>query len=292
MYVTDQLAALVSQHTPANGDYLTAIPDLLLFKRDAPTEPQHANYSFGLGLVVQGSKRAMLGDHFFDYKAGQAVLISVDLPMVSYVTQASTDAPCMGLVWSVSPSLIISLALELDLPIPKKESVHAAWSVDVLDDKICDALKKLLQLLDKPHLIEHLAPLIHQEIAIRLLTGPQGLRLRYLALNESTSRKISQAVSWLKAHFKENIAIESLAAQFHMSPSAFRQHFKTIAGISPLQYQKQLRLQEARQLMINQNFDASSAALDVGYESVSQFNREYSRFFGNPPLRDIKHLRS
>ena len=161
----------------------------------------------------------------------------------------------------------------------------------MLDDALLGALVRLVRLLEEPALVDRLAPLIQQEITIRLLTGPHGPQLQHLAANGSPSQQIAKAVAWLKQNFTRAIQVDDLAARVHMSPSTFRQHFRAITGTSPLQYQKQLRLQEARQLMLNQNVDAGNAGGLVGYESASQFSREYSRLFGAPPQQDVKRLR-
>lgn len=177
------------------------------------------------------------------------------------------------------------------MPQPTRQDSHRAISLENLDDGISDTLVRLPRLLDEPSLIPHIAPLIEQEIAMRLLTGAHGSKLRHFASVNSPSQKIIQSITWLKHHFALPMQVNEMARSAHMSPSTFRQHFKFVAGMSPVQYQKQLRLQEIRQLMLDRQLDAGSAAMHVGYESVSQFNREYCRFFGAPPLRDIKRMR-
>jgi transcriptional regulator GlxA family with amidase domain len=186
---------------------------------------------------------------------------------------------------------IVQIASEMDVPRSRRDDVSGSISFKALDAALLDALIRLVALLDEPALVPRLAPLIQQEITIRLLTGPHSSQLRRLVTAGSPSQQIAKAVAWLKQNFVEALRGDDVADRAHMSPSTFRQHFRALTGLSPLQYQKQLRLQEARQLMLNQNLDAGSAAGRVGYESASQFSREYNRLFGAPPQRDIKRMR-
>jgi transcriptional regulator GlxA family with amidase domain len=179
----------------------------------------------------------------------------------------------------------------MDLPQPRRDDSRRSISVEELDAALLDALVRLVRLLNEPALVPQLAPLLQQEITIRLLTGPHGPQLRHLVTTGSPSQQIARVVAWIKKNFVQALPVDDLAQRAHMSPSTIRQHFRAITGSSPLQFQKQLRLQEARQLMLNQNLDAGSAAGLVGYESASQFSREYSRLFGAPPQRDIKRMR-
>jgi AraC-like DNA-binding protein len=248
-------------------------------------------YGFGLGVIAQGGKQVMLGDAVFDYGPGQSLLTTVDLPVVSHVSLATPAAPFLGLMLAIDPRAIVQLAAEMTLTQPLKECSYRAISIGQLEPLVLHALIRLVRLLDEPRLIPQVAPLIQQEIAVRLLAGAYGPLLRHLVAAGSPSQKIARAVAWLKQNFSHSLRIDELAANAHMSPSTFRQHFRAITGMSPLQYQKQLRLQEARQLMLSQNLDAGSAGVRVGYESASQFSREYARLFGAPPLRDIQRMR-
>ena len=186
---------------------------------------------------------------------------------------------------------VLQIASEMDEPRPRREHAYRAISFEALDGALLDALVRLVKLLGEPALVPRLAPLIQQEITVRLLTGPHGAQLRHLVTTGSPGQQIAKAVAWLKQNFVQALKGDDLADRAHMSPSTFRQHFRALTGVSPLQYQKQLRLQEARQLMLNENLDAGSAAVRVGYESASQFSREYSRLFGAPPQRDITRMR-
>ena len=284
------LAHEIGNFAQNDEDYTTAISGLTLHRRSTATEPMHCIYGLGLGVVVQGGKRVMLGEEIFNYGAGQSLLTTVDLPVVSHVTHATPAKPFLGLMLALDGRLIMQLATEMELP-PAKETTYRAMSMGTLEEGLLGALVRLVRLLEEPKLIPQVAPLIQQEIAVRLLAGAHGPMLRHLVAAGSPGQQMARAMAWLKQNFSHTLRIDELAANAHMSPSTFRQHFRAIAGMSPLQYQKQLRLQEARQLMLNQSLDAGSAGVRVGYESASQFSREYSRLFGAPPQRDIQRLR-
>jgi AraC-like DNA-binding protein len=285
------LATLVADIARTEGDYTTQIPALMVYRRDVISDPMPCIYGLGLGITVQGAKCVTLGDEVFNYGPGQSLVTSVDLPVASYVTRASLAEPYLGLRLELDARTIAQVAAEMDFSPPLNAMTSRAISVVGLDDALLEALVRLIRLLAEPHLIQPIAPLIEQEIVVRLLHGEHGPILRHLVTLGSPSQQIAKVMSWLKLHYMQAISMDELAAKAHMSPSTFRQHFRAVAGMSPLQYLKNLRLQNARQCMLNQDLDASSAALRVGYESTSQFNREYSRLFGAPPRRDIKRMR-
>jgi AraC-like DNA-binding protein len=262
----------------------------LLYRRKAPTEPLHCIYHLGLAVVAQGAKEVLLGEEVFNYGPGQSLLTTVDLPVISHVTQASVHEPVLALVLTLDARDIAQVAAEMRLP-PPRRPFGPSITVESMDAPLMEALVRLVNLLAEPALVPQLAPLIQREITVRLLAGPHGSRLQHLALSGSPSQQIAKAVAWLKQHFKEPLEVDDLAARAHMSPSTFRLHFRSITGTSPLQYQKQLRLQEARQMMVSQNIDAGRAGGLVGYESASQFSREYSRLFGAPPREDVRRMR-
>ena len=251
----------------------------------------HCIYNLGLGVVAQGDKQVLLGGESIDYGPGQSMLTTIDLPVVSHVTRASVREPFLGMMLTLDARSILQIASEMDEPRPRRDDAYRAISFEALDGALLDALVRLVKLLGEPALVPRLAPLIQQEITVRLLTGPHGAQLRHLVTAGSPGQQIAKAVAWLKQNFVQALKGDDLADRAHMSPSTFRQHFRALTGVSPLQYQKQLRLQEARQLMLNENLDAGSAAVHVGYESASQFSREYSRLFGAPPQRDITRMR-
>ena len=285
------LAVAISEFAQSDGDHATAIPELTLHRRKAPTEPLHCIFKLGLGIVAQGHKQALVGKDVLNYGPGKSMLTSIDLPVVSHVTRASEAEPLLGLTVTLDSVAIAKKAAELRLAEASRTPVFKPITLESLDEGLLAAVVRLVELLNQPNLVPLLAPLYQEEILIRLLCGPHGSQLQHLAAAGSPSQQIARAVSWLKQNFSTGVQVDSLAAHAHMSPSTFRQHFRDITGTSPLQYQKQLRLQEARQLMLSGGMDAGSAAVQVGYESASQFSREYSRLFGAPPLQDVKRLK-
>ncbi|WP_159867176.1 MULTISPECIES: AraC family transcriptional regulator [unclassified Raoultella] len=288
---TKTLAEMIARIAQSDGDYPTAITSLSVHRRNVPTSPLHCIYQMGLGVVVQGAKEIMLAGKPTRYCAGESLLTTIDLPVVSHVIQASPDEPFLGLMLTFDSRAVIQTAALMPPAKPVKERPLNPLSVEPLDEGLTDALRRLITLLDEPDLITQLEPLIQQEIIIRLLASSHGGQLRNMATVGSPDQNISKVVGWLKQNFTRSVCIDELAASAYMSPSTFRQHFRSVTGISPLQYQKKLRLQEARQQMLSKNLDANSAALVVGYESASQFSREYSREFGESPQRDIKRMR-
>ncbi|WP_198080077.1 AraC family transcriptional regulator [Acinetobacter calcoaceticus] len=286
------LLSLVEDIAQNDGDYPTEIPVLSIYRRSTVTDPMPCVFGLGLGVTLQGRKRVTLGEDVFDYGSGQALINTIDLPVVSYVTQATITEPYLGLRLDLNANLIVQIATEMNASRIYKGGPSRAMSVIALDDGLLDALMRLIKLLNEPNKIPFIAPLIQREIIIRLLDGEHGPMLQHLAAVGSPSQQISQVIAWMKLNYTNTILIDELAAKAHMSSSTFRQHFRTLTGLSPLQYLKNLRLQDARHWMLYEDMDAGSAAIRVGYESVSQFNREYARMFGEPPLRDIKRMRN
>lgn len=286
------LLSLVKDIAQNDGDYPTEIPVLSIYRRSTVTDPMPCVFGLGLGVTLQGRKRVTLGEDVFDYGSGQALINTIDLPVVSYVTQATITEPYLGLRLDLDANLIVQIATEMNASRIYKGGPSRAMSVIALDDGLLDALMRLIKLLNEPNKIPFIAPLIQREIIIRLLDGEHGPMLQHLAAVGSPSQQISQVIAWMKLNYTNTILIDELAAKAHMSSSTFRQHFRSLTGLSPLQYLKNLRLQDARHWMLYEDMDAGSAAIRVGYESVSQFNREYARMFGEPPLRDIKRMRN
>ncbi|MDA3557683.1 AraC family transcriptional regulator [Acinetobacter sp. AOR15_HL] len=290
--VDNFLLSLVEDIAQNDGDYPTEIPVLSIYRRSTVTDPMPCVFGLGLGVTLQGRKRVTLGEDVFDYGSGQALINTIDLPVVSYVTQATITEPYLGLRLDLDANLIVQIATEMNASRIYKGGPSRAMSVIALDDGLLDALMRLIKLLNEPNKIPFIAPLIQREIIIRLLDGEHGPMLQHLAAVGSPSQQISQVIAWMKLNYTNTILIDELAAKAHMSSSTFRQHFRSLTGLSPLQYLKNLRLQDARHWMLYEDMDAGSAAIRVGYESVSQFNREYARMFGEPPLRDIKRMRN
>lgn len=290
--MADALVPAIRRFAQTDGDYNTAIPALTLHRRSAPTAPLHCIYNLGLGVVAQGDKQVLISDEVIDYGPGQSMLTTIDLPVVSHVTKATVQKPFLGMMLTLDARSIAQIASEIDPPRPRRAESQRSISFKNIEQPLLDALVRLVQMLGEPLLVAQMAPLIQQEIIMRLLIGTHGPQLRLLATVGSPSQQIARTVSWLKQNFARELHGDDLADRAHMSPSTFRQHFRALTGVSPLQYQKQLRLQEARQLMLTEKLDAGTAAVRVGYESASQFSREYSRVFGAPPQRDIKRMRS
>jgi AraC-like DNA-binding protein len=291
--VIARLAGAIGAFAQSDGDFTTIIPALTLHRRKNATEPTHCIYTLGLGVVAQGDKQVLVGEDVVDYGPGQSMLTTVDMPVVSHVARADSRKPFLGLMLTLDTRSIAQLAADMELPPPSRASTCRPVTIEQLEFPLADALVRLLNLLhESPALLARIAPLIQQEIVVRLLAGPHGEQLRHLAASGSPGHQIARSVAWLKQNFASPLLVDDLAARAHMSPTTYREHFRAITGMSPVQYQKQLRLQEARQLMLQGDVDAGSAGGRVGYESASQFSREYSRLFGAPPQRDIRRLRA
>ncbi len=285
------LADAIGRVARSDGDYVTTAPGVTFHRRRAATAPMHCIYGLGLGITAQGEKQVTLGDKVLRFGPGQSLLTTVDLPVISHVTRASQGEPFLGVMLALDPQEVLQMAGRMKLPPPPRDCAYQPMAVESLDAALLDAVLRLVTLIDDPILSPQLAPLIRQEIVVRLLSGPHGLQLQHLAADGAPSQQIARSIAWLKQNFAKPLRVDDLATSAHMSPSTFRLHFRSVTGMSPLQYQKQLRLQEARQLMLTQNLDAGATAGRVGYESASQFSREYSRLFGEPPQRDIRRLR-
>ena len=269
----------------------TAIPGLSLYRRTKPTEPTTGVYEPSICLVAQGAKRVKLGDDTYVYDARHYLITSVHLPTVVQVIEASADKPYLGLRLTFDLKEVAQLMADSTLPPPRTQRSSRGMATGEVTPSLVNAFQRLIDLLSDEEDIPILAPVIQREIMYRLLTGDQGARLRQIATTGSQSQQIAKAIGWLKSNFTQTITIDDLAARASMSTSTFHHHFRSMTALSPLQYQKQLRLQEARRLMLAERLDAANAAFQVGYESPSQFSREYSRMFGAPPLKDITSLR-
>ena len=281
----------IARWTDKEGLLVTAIPGVSLARRDAPTPPTSSLYEPSICVIAQGVKCVLLGDDTYVFDAHHFLLTSVDLPTVVQILHASREQPYLSLLVQLDPREMAQLMADSHLPSPQAQHSSRGMATGAVTVPLLSACQRLLDLLAAPQDIPILAPLIQREILYRLLVGEQGTRLRQIALAGSPSQQITQAIAWLKRHCTIPLRIEDLAAQAHMSPSTFHHHFRELTAMSPLQYQKWLRLNEARRLMLMERLDATAAALQVGYASPSQFSREYRRVFGAPPLRDITSLR-
>ena len=287
-----QLAELIDRFSKDDGIHTTAIPRLSLIRSARPTEPLHALHEPALCIVAQGRKLVMLGELVFEYGAAKYLVVSVDVPIIGQVIEASTAAPYLCLRLDLSPAVLGALILEAGMMRGAAEQSGASLMLSAVTPELLDAAVRLLRLLDNPADIPVLAPLAEREILYRLLRSDQAPRLQQIAVADSKLQQVNRAISWIKNNFDKPFSIERIAVEARMSASALHEHFKVVTAMSPLQYQKQLRLQEARRLIFSQAMDAASASHHVGYESPSQFSREYRRLFGAPPVRDIERLRA
>lgn len=287
----DALGENIAQCTEKAELYTTRIPGLSLFRRDEPTEPMSGMYEPSICLAVQGAKRVILGEDTYVYDAHHYLITSVHLPTIVQIIDASPEKPYLGLRLKFDLREVSQLMVDSNLPQPRPQQSSRGMATGEMTFQLVNAFIRLVNLLNDEKDIPILAPVIQREIIYRLLVGDQGERLRQIATAGSQSQQISRAIGWLKINYAEAISMDELAALANMSTSTFHHHFRSLTALSPLQYQKQLRLQEARRLMLAERMDAANAAFQVGYESPSQFNREYSRQFGAPPLRDVTNLR-
>ena len=247
--------------------------------------------SIAFCVIAQGHKEIRLGERTYCYDPAQYLIVTNALPVSSRITEASSERPFLNLVLRLDPTFVGSVLVEVGRPAPRAMAAPAAIDVSPLDPELLDATVRLVRLADRPDDARVLAPLITREIVYRLLTGAQGERLRQLAVVEGQAQPINRAIARLRRDYDRPLRIEELARELGMSVSGFHHHFKAVTTMSPLQFQKQLRLQEARRLMLGERLDATSAGFRVGYDDASHFSREYKRLFGEPPLRDVERLR-
>jgi len=291
-----ELAACVERMAPGDGAHATAVPRLRLVRASAPTELAHTLHDPAICLPVQGRKQVLLGDELTTYDTEEFLVVSQDLPISGQVIEASPQAPYLCVRLSFSPGEVAALMLEHALAAPAATAsgrgacTRALYTAPVTLP-LLDAMLRLVRLLDAPRDTAALAPLVEREILYRLLTSEDGWRLAQAGRTDGQGPRIAEAIGWLRAHYREPLKIEQLAASVHMSGSSLHRHFRAVTAMSPLQFQKHLRLQEARRLMLMESADATSAGYHVGYESASQFSREYARLFGAPPARDMRRMR-
>jgi AraC-like DNA-binding protein len=288
-----ELAALVNRHTEVKGDgfHLTDINGLIFARESSVNRTLAGVSSPMLAIVLQGKKVALLGEETYRYGASQYLVLSVDLPLTGLIIDATPAKPYLGFTLDVDQTQLCDIVAQNSATVRKKEASVRGFCVSTADASLLDCALRLTRLLDTPQDIPTLAPMIIREIYYRLLTGEQGEAVLQIATSGSSMQRIVQAIKLIKTDFARSIRVEDLAGQVKMSPSSFHHHFKVVTSMSPLQYQKQLRLLEARRLMLAENSTATNAADLVGYESPSQFSREYTRMFGFPPIQDIDRLR-
>src|SRR3989449_2847531 len=285
------LARPIAARTRKEGEHKTAIPGLILYHRTSPTPCYRASYEPSLSIFVQGRKRINLGGTEYLCDGSSFLLSSIDVPVESQIVEASEKVPLLCMFLSLDMPTVREVLSRDDVPETKASSHRQGFAVGETTLGLLSACSRLLDLLETPEDIAFLSHLIQREILYRILRTPQAERLRAIATSGDLSQRTTRAIAWLRANFAKPLHMEELAAIARMGVSTLHHQFRALTAMSPLQYQKQLRLQTARQRMLRDGLDATSAAYEVGYESVSQFSREYSRFFGQPPMRDIKTLR-
>ncbi len=291
----ERSAALLKQRIlsrmPAPGDYETGLPGVRTYRRDTTTRPQTCFYQPLIIKMVQGCKCAFMGTEEYRYGEHEVMVTGVDMPGASMVCEATPDAPSASMAIDLDKNLIAQLALEIPPQPVEPGAALKGIHIQALDADLLDAFLRLAELFDFPEKLAVLGPMVIREIHYLLLTGPNGYRLRSFHTLGSHSNQVARAIAWLKQNLATAVQVEELAEKVHMAPSTFHRHFKEVTTLSPLQFQKRLRLHEAQRLMLTQDMDASSAGVAVGYESLSQFTREYKRLFGAPPRRDVDRLR-
>jgi len=290
MQALNELRALVARHAPA-GKAGTLIPGLTMRAISKPTEPIHSIDEPVFAVIAQGAKRTVLADRVFEYRAGHFLVASVELPVSSRILQASEKTPFLGLGLTLKPELIASILLETSATGPGAVDRLGLY-VSEAPAELLEAVVRLLRLLERPADIAVLRPLIEREIVWRLLCGEQGEMVRQIGLADSRLSRIRRAIRTIRERYAEPLEIEELAKLSAMSPTSFHRHFRAATAMSPLQYQKQIRLQHARSRLMANGDDVARVGFSVGYDSPSQFSREYTRFFGAPPGRDAARLRA
>jgi AraC-like DNA-binding protein len=287
----DEIAGLMTRFTGGDGIHPTRLSRVTLLRSGRPNELMPTVYEPSMCLIAQGSKRVILGDEVFVYDRARYLVASVDLPVVGEVLEATPERPYLCVTLRLDAKDIAAMLLDADLPAPAAAPARALY-LSRTTSALAEAVLRLVRLLDTPEDAAAFAPLAEREILYRLLKSEEGWRLRQMASAHTHSRRIARAIEWIKSRYSEPLPVEKLAGEANMSPSSFHEHFRAVTAMSPLQYQKQVRLQEARRLLLSEAVDAATAGHRVGYESPSQFSREYSRLFGAPPKKDMERLRA
>ena len=286
------MANLLARYAPHDGVFPLRLPGTYALRRARMTsEPVHATLGPSLCIVAQGAKVVMLGREVLEYYPARMLVFAVDLPVSGQLTRASQRDPFLGFKLDLDPARVAELAARVYPRGVPKSSDNRGLFVGQATDDIIDAVTRLLDLMARPEDADLLGPLVVDEILIRLLRTPIGTRVAQIAEPKSGVHRVAEAVSWIRAHFAQPVTVKEMAASVHMSASSFHERFKAVTTMSPLQYQKVLRLHEGRRLMLFHGMDAGDACRRVGYLSPSQFTREYSRLFGSAPTRDIARLR-
>jgi AraC-like DNA-binding protein len=286
----EELVERLMQALPEDGS-AEPLEGLLLSRASAPTRLGHSVFFPAFCVTAQGRKEILLGNSLYWYDPAQYLIATAELPIASRITEASPERPYLNVILKLDSHLVSSVMVEAGHGAPQSHSLVTAIDVSPLDAGLLDTVVRLVTLLDSPSDAPFLAPLVTREIVYRLLKGAQRGRLAHIAALGSNTQRITEAIKRLREEFNRPLRIEEVARELGMSVSGFHHHFKTLTAMSPLQFQKHLRLQEARRLMLGEGLDAASAGYRVGYDDASYFNREYKKLFGAPPVRDVERLR-
>jgi AraC-like DNA-binding protein len=289
MMQLDELRTLLARH--ARPDFSTAIDGVLISKVDRALPPSPAMSGTVLAVIAQGAKRLALGDRVYEYRAGQYLIASVDLPVTGHFTEASRERPALGFGLTLRPDAVAELLLDAEPGATPAAAAPPGIAVSDAPAELLDAVVRLLRLLDEPRDRAVLAPMVIREILWRLITGEQGDVVRQLGVADSSLRHVARAVRWIRDNYAQPFRVEDVARLAGMSVSAFHRNFQAVTAMSPIQFQKQIRLQEARLLLATRPTDIAGVGLRVGYDSPSQFSREYRRQFGAAPREDATRLR-
>lgn len=285
------LAKLIERHTEQDGVHETKIPSLFFIRHSNITGPTYGVYKPSFCIVVQGAKEVWLGQERFRYSPADYLVASVDLPVTAQVTEASVSLPYLGFKLEFTPVQILEVLSGSKVHIGPHKNSKRGMFVSQMEPSLLDAVLRLVRLLDNPEDIPFLGSIITKEILYRILQGHHGITLEQIAIEGSAGYQIRDVIAHIVSNFERNFRVEELAEMANMSVASLHRHFKEVTAMSPIQFQKQLRLQEARRLLLSESTDAADVAFRVGYESPSQFSREYSRLFGLPPREDVRHLR-
>jgi AraC-like DNA-binding protein len=285
------MSALMTRFARSDGTWATAIPRLSFVRFSTPHQPMPAHYPPCFCLITQGSKAIAFGDDRLVYDAARFVVAAVDLPVTGVVLEATPEKPYLCVMLEIDTPELASVMLEAETPAQADSGSQRGLFLGDASELFIDAVWRLMRLLDTPQDIRALAPLAEREVLYRLLQSNAGGRLRDVLAGHGPARRIAQSIVWLRTHYHEPLRVERLAGAAHMSPSSFHAHFKRVTAMSPVQYQKLLRLQEARRLLMTDAVDAATAGHRVGYQSPSQFSREYRRAFGTTPRADHRDIR-
>ena len=288
----NELVARVAQQLGTAEKQATLIPRLTLHQRTAPTAACHVTYEPSIAMLVQGRKEIQIGGETVSYDSSHYLLTSVDLPTVTRVAEASPAEPCFAVTLKLDIAIVREFLAREEFHLASSADESHGISIAPVTSELLTAWCRMLELLVHPADIPFLSPLIERELIYRVLRGPEGASLRAVATLGDQSHRTAKAIAWIRANYARPFSIEQLAEVANMAVSTLHHRFRALTGLSPLQFQKQIRLQEARARMLADDVDAATVAFEVGYESASQFNREYSRLFGQPPVRDVRHLRS